>query len=390
MSLSFGRKMDSYHCAKDISLCINSFNLTFCSTGNNTCVEGHGYCVFNETIKPACVCLPCFIGERCEKETVSKNLWYISIPFDELAANGKTIQRIIVIVFGAFLVFNGILCLQTYLCRNIRRTNLGIYLIMLSFVSILIGIMHLIFPLLLLHIKELPQPELLADLHCLQGKFIHTSLVSMYNWFIASVATERMLVECFTNHYDLHDARRRSIISSSVIVIVCLLTTLPGVFTVRQNLLPNSRLVQCMDFTPLGYILYETITRIHVFAFYFINILVNIIVLRHLFKYHQRLVDNNSLPVDIWAILQKHEDFFIPYLVQVLGELPSLLMDSIMTCSTANTTLVARIYLAFSASQVLPCTMTFYLYIYLSPVYWLEFWDSFPIGKCLTNLKKKV
>ena len=382
--------MDAHRCVKNIALCLDTYNLTLCSTENNTCLENHGYCIFNEKIKPTCLCLPCFTGEYCEKEKVSKNLWSIAVPFDELATNGTIIKPIMIIIFGALLIFNGILCLQTYLCKNIRQTNLGVYLIMLSIVSIFIGLLHLVFPPLLLNIKQLPQPYLLADLYCLISmKFGHIPLVSMYNWFIASVAIERMLVECFTN-YDLHDCRRRSVIVSVIIIIICPLTTLPGVFTVRKNQSPDLRLVKCMNFTPLGFILFETITRIHLFAFYFIYILMNIVVLAHLLRHRRRFVDGYSLLDHVCLILHKHKDFFIPYLIQALGQLPNVIMDVMMTCSSASTIRVARIYLAFSVLQILPFAITFYLYIYLAPVYWLTFWESSPIGKCLVKIKDKV
>jgi hypothetical protein len=381
--------MNLYQCTKNISHCTNFYNLTRCSAENNTCVEGHGYCVFKETIKPRCLCLPCFTGEHCEEE-LSKNLWLLSTPSDEVASKGTLIQIIMIIVFGAFLLFNGILCLQTYLCRKIRKTNLGIYLIMLSIVSIFIGLLHLIFTSISLHITELPHPYLFVDLHCLiYAKFVYVPLVAMYNWFIASVAVERVLVECFRN-FGLHDSRRRSVVSSAVIVIICPLTTLPGIFTVRENQPPELRFVQCINFTPLGYILYATITRIHLFAFYFIYIVMNTVVLEHLLRHRRRFVDSDSLAVQVSIILHKHKDFFIPYLIQALGQLPSILMDFMMTCSTANTILVARLNLVFTALQIVPFAMTFYLYIYLSPVYWSEFWNSSPIGKCLMKVEEKL
>jgi hypothetical protein len=276
------------------------------------------------------------------------------------------------------------------LCREIRKTNLGIYLIMLSIVSIFIGIIHLIFASIVLHVKELPQPYLFVDLHCLiHGKFVYPPLVFMFNWFIASVAIERMLVTCFEN-YGLHDSRRRSVICSTLIVIICPITTLPGVFTVRQNQSPELRSIQCINFTSLGYILYETITRIHLFAFYFIYIVMNAVVLGRLLRHRRCFVDSDSLSAQVCLILRKHKDFFIPYLIEALGQLPGTLMDFIMTCSTADTILVARLSLTFTVLQIIPFVITFYLYIYLSPVYWLEFWNSSPIGKCLMKVKEKL
>ncbi len=99
---------------------------------------------------------------------------------------------------------------------------------------------------------------------------------------------------------------------------------------------------------------------------------------------------STALPAQVYLILFKHKDFFIHYLAQALGELPNILMDFIMTCSTAQSKLVARIYKAFTVLEIVPFAITFYLYIYVSPVYWKIFWNSSPVGKCLTKMKRKV
>ena len=71
--------------------------------------------------------------------------------------------------------------------------------------------------------------------------------------------------------------------------------------------------------------MYATITRIHLFAFYLIYIVANIVVLVHLFRHRRRLVDSDSLLAQVYLILYKHKDFFIPYLIQALGQLPNIL-----------------------------------------------------------------
>ncbi|CAF0760982.1 unnamed protein product [Adineta steineri] len=261
---------------------------------------------------------------------------------------------------------------------------------MLSIVSIFIGLIVLIFVSLSLHVKELAQPLLFADLNCIiYEKFLYVPLVAMYNWFIASVAIERALVACSSN-YGLHDSRRRSIIASIIIIIICPLSSLPGVFTVRQNQSPELRPVQCMNFTPLGLILFQTVTRIHIFACFLLYVIMTIVVLGHLLRHRRRFVDADSLSAQVYLILRKHRDFFIPYSVQALGQLPNIIMDFIMTCSMAYTSLAARLAIVFLVLQILPSIITFYLYIYLSPVYWTEFLHSSPIGKCLMKMNKKM
>lgn len=381
--------MHRFQCTEDIFRCTQLYNVSLCATENNMCIPDHGYCVSGEIINPTCICSPCFFGDHCELE-VSRNLWSIGTISVQLRSNKHIIEPIILIVFGAFLLLNGVLCLQTYLCKNIRKTNLGIYLIMLSIVSILIGLLHIIFHSIAFYINDPQQLSLFEDLNCLiNQKYVYFPMVFMYNWFIASVAIERMLVQCSRN-YGLHDSRRRSLLSSAFIIIICLLSTIPGFFTVQANQPSDLRSIQCINFTPIGYVLYQTITHIHLFAFYFIYILMNVIVLQHLLRHRRRFVDNDSFATQAFLILSKHKDFFVPYLIQSICQLPGVIMNLIMTCPTADTVRVAQIKLAFTFLQIAPFSITFYLYIYLSPVYWAEFWDSSPVGKCLMRMRKML
>jgi hypothetical protein len=64
-------------------------------------------------------------------------------------------------------------------------------------------------------------------------------------------------------------------------------------------------------------------------------------------------------------------------------------MDFMMAYSTANTMRNARLNLVVTALGIVPYAITFYLYIYLAPVYWSEFWNLSPIGKCPMKVKKK-
>ncbi len=96
--------MDELQCGRNISFCFKFYNLTLCPSENDTCVNNHGYCVFNNIIKPKSICLPCFIREHCEEDKVSRKLWLFFTPYNEVAANGTSLLVIIIVVFGAFLL----------------------------------------------------------------------------------------------------------------------------------------------------------------------------------------------------------------------------------------------------------------------------------------------
>jgi hypothetical protein len=96
---------------------------------------------------------------------------------------------------------------------------------------------------------------------------------------------------------------------SILIVIICLLATLLSIFTVHENQPPELREIQCVNFTPPGYIFYATITSIHLFPFYFIYIVMNTVVLVHLLRHRRRFVDSDSLSTQICLILRKQKHF---------------------------------------------------------------------------------
>jgi len=353
------------------------------------CIEYHGSCIINKKDPTQCVCSPCFTGEHCEKE-LSRNVWQFGMLFSIKSGAILRINSFTECIFGVFHLFNGLLCLQTYLCKQIRQTNLGIYLIMLSIISIYMGSSHFIMSLINIYatINDLESISNVGVI-CHYQKYAYIPFFPMFNWFTTAVAIERVLVECSIK-YGLHDSRRRSVIFSAIIIIVCFLSTLPGMFTVSNNFSSKIQSMFCLNLTPTGYIIFETIRSIHYSGFYFVSILMNIIVLIKLIRRRQRFMDNDSLFDHIVLIFRKHKDFFIPYLIQIICLLPRIIMDYIMTCSKADTMLVVYIDLVFNAFKFLPFTLLFYLYVSLSPVYLAIFWNSSPAGKFLVKMKHKL
>ncbi|UJR35182.1 hypothetical protein I4U23_027949 [Adineta vaga] len=337
--------MNGIDCTTNITACMVSYNLTFCQSENNLCQADHGYCIHNKgTNISSCLCLPCFTGEFCKEDKYSKNLWILSMTPIQ-TSNGIPVLCIIDIVLSIILFINGIVCLQTYLySERIRTTNLGIYLIMLSIVSMIFGIEHVVLVTLNLSNMNLIQADVFAKIFCfIYVKYVNTSLIYMYIWFTTSIAIERAL---------LHHHCSRS------------LSTLPGTFNVRQSRFEQFPSVECVNFTPK--------------------------VLVHLLRHRHRLTNDGSLLEDILLILKKHKDFFVPYLIQVIGLSPSFILEFTMTCSTGSSVRVAWLYLIFSIFATVPFILTFYLCIYLSSVYMEEFWTTSLLGKLVLKLKIKI
>jgi len=384
------KKMQSISCLNNTAStpCIEFNTYMPCSPEEDHCVEGQGFCGTNKANQTKCLCLYCFTGDHCEHE-ISRNLWHLGLPQNILTYNSYFIELATAYIYLFCLIINGLLCLQTYLCRKVRQTNLGVYLIMISIVSILFGITSLISFSIGLSLNKPSESILFIYILCIYLKHVYPSLLFMFNWFIAAVAIERVLIQCSIN-YSLHDSRCRSIKVCLFISIICLSSTLPDIFTMRESLSTKHPQMRCRNFTEIGYIINQIIKYIHYFAFYFIYIVMNIIVLVKLIRRRQRFVDNESTIKQIFLILKKHKDFFIPYLVLAFGQLPLIVLDSVVTCSTADKLVTIYAYIIASAAEFISFSLTFYLYVGLSPVYLAIFWDCSIIGKCLVNIKQKL
>jgi hypothetical protein len=76
-------------------------------------------------------------------EKYSGNLWYMGISIDKRFKNYQLIEAIVGIVLAIVPFFSNLLSLQTFLCsEKIRITNLGVYLILLSFSCLIVSIIR--------------------------------------------------------------------------------------------------------------------------------------------------------------------------------------------------------------------------------------------------------
>ena len=223
--------MDLSACAKNLTGCLTSLGLKLCAADKDVC-SGRGLCITSiiPSTQSVCICSPCYYGPRCENEMFSKNLWFLGQP----ARTSEMIlaMKILLLVFVVVRAINCLLCLQTYsFSRKIRLTNIGIYLIFNSIILLLMTLEEMTIAILVWFPDKLPD-EYFRISCWLNQKFLVVSLNYMLGWSIFFISFERMLVECFG--YGLFDSRKRSIVISILNFIICPLTTLPGIFTLKQ------------------------------------------------------------------------------------------------------------------------------------------------------------
>ncbi|CAF1053358.1 unnamed protein product [Adineta steineri] len=262
------------------------------------------------------------------------------------------------LIIGCTIV-NNILTIQTCLCRSIRITNLGVYLIFLS-LSNLIRCIFL-------------ETSIISDTQSLQRTilfYISAILLNLLNflamWYSSMIACERLFIECF--NCALYATRKRACCLSFIILIFTFLTQIPTfllyfgnfeISTVFPNLVKS---VKCIEF---GTVLITCL----------IHILSSLFVLRNI-SVHKVYI--NSGEEKYWFVwrqqMKKHMNFFIPPLCYILCIVPWYLFKHVIySCDRIGPTITLRLYLILITLANIPFTMTFAIYIYPSTVYINEF-----------------
>jgi hypothetical protein len=384
-------------CQKNLTGCLASMGLKLCDVDKDICLQ-HGLCI--TPIVPAplslCVCYPCYYGTTCENEVFSRNLWIAGEPSEK--PEMITATKVLLLIFTVIQIINCLLCLQTYFSsRKIRITNIGVYLIFNSLISLLISLEELVTAILVWFIAQLP--ESYWHIQCLiDQKFMLLSLTYIWGWSVLFIGLERMLVECCD--YSLFASRKRSLIISTLIFIICPLTTIPGIFTLKElpidKLSPqaNNLLIpySCINYTPLGYTIFKVISSIHTYVTLVGYMVLCLIALIHLRRHRQRIAPQYTTRQNIRFVLHKHRDFFLPLIVDVVTAIPLIVINEMMTCSGASEldSLPYLLLVFGSIFGVIPTSFLFFFYIYPANVYMVAFWNNSIVGRCLIKLKNII
>lgn len=138
----------------------------------NIC-QNNGKCILliNHTTTSYCLCNKCFTGNQCEIQQYSKNLWIYGMSEENRKAYNPYNETIVLAVLGIISLINNLLSLQTFLfSKNIRITNLGIYLILYSLAGLIVSIIQSVFALmnLIYNFKETSELNHLIQCACIR------------------------------------------------------------------------------------------------------------------------------------------------------------------------------------------------------------------------------
>lgn len=389
--------MNNVTCSKNITACVSSMDLRLCDIDKDICLK-RGWCITSMIPSniSVCVCHAYFYGDHCENEVFSGNLW--SLCQRPLTAEMNKAFNFFVLFFSTIQLINSILCFQTYFfSRKIRLTNVGVHLIFHSIIWFLVALKKLILFILMQFIGQLPDRYL--QIQCLiDNKFVLISLLYIGGWSLVFVAFERMLVECY--HYSLFDSRRRSCIISILVTIICPLTTIPGIFTMKNlptdqlnvQLTKLLKLFSCVNYSSSGYTIFKVTSGIHGYATLFSYLTLSLIVLAHLMRHRRRVAPQYTILQNMRIALRRHRDFFLVALVPVVFGMPLIVLNEMMTCSKALDLHALPSPILFFAYMLglLSLSLPFLFHVYPAEVYMVAFWNESPVGRLLRFLKRKI
>ncbi|CAF2668431.1 unnamed protein product [Rotaria sp. Silwood2] len=357
----------------------------------NVC-QNNGKCyllVNRSTTTHYCLCNRCFTGNQCEIERYSKNLWIYGISEENKKDYNPYNETIVLGILGIVSFISNLLSLQTFLfSEKIRITNLGIYLILYSLTSLIISIIQSVFAFMNLVFNFKKVSKLNYLIQCAFIRILLNSLSFCFYWLWLYIAVERVLIEY--SFVSLYDSRRRSFISSILLFTLLPLSNLLPIIFGRKDTSYNSYDFCLLNFTSTGYTFYLIFEYINYIASPLSFIIACVFIFKHLINHRLNLVNDESFRSSLILVASKHYDFFLPPIVYSLMTSPYFIFDKLMNCLRADSIGVSRTKTVTQLLTYSTLTLTFFIYVYLSKLYLLEFWKTSPFGRLLIYLKKHL
>ena len=292
------------------------------------------------------------------------------------------------IAIGSFL--SNLLTIQTVLCcKDIRITNLGVYLVLFSICSLGLALLQTVWiNLIYISGKDQVPPKI-----CFALVLLVQTLCFLCAMFWASLGMERALVQCRQN-YSLLDSRRHSFLFSCIIFSLVLINIFTDIFSQQHSSL---EIVECdrRYVTKTSLIISIVLDCVYTTVSFLIFFLTSLIVLRHLSKRRNYLLANavsdanvtHATTLKMWL---KHPDFYFSPFIYPLTMVPRFIFHTFLNCDAVHNSKplawfdVFSTFLAYSAN-----TFTFFVYILPSTVYMRKFWQRSIVGLLLIWMKQR-
>ncbi|UJR18648.1 hypothetical protein I4U23_005556 [Adineta vaga] len=342
---------------------------------SSECLNGGLLILSNSSNTSYCQCHPCFEGINCSYPIPNKR----RIPF-----NKEYVYLIIFLAKLCLSLVNNLLSLEVFLgCKRVRRTNIGVYLILYSIIS-MIGSVLLAVNQSMQYFKPYSfrkNQELSETFDCFLKKSGDQVAALVCLSLSTLVVFERALITCF--NFKMNATRWRSVITLLLTFSITTLTSV-AMLIYRCEFVPSHN-------TPTSRGTYRWFHGAGFLAG-LIYVIGTLLVLIHFAQhiYHYGTVQE-SRKKNFFKVLRKHLFIFVPLIVVFLCVIPYQTWYSIRPfgrgywyCGISTVEYIIKIII--QALPYIPIDLTWLMFVYPSNVYMTEFYTNTWSGRRIRKI----
>lgn len=327
-----------------------------------------------------CICTSaCFTGNFCEIVNNAARLPLSGAIMEDYPST-RNIYIIIFVLFGLIGLINNILALTTFLRERIRITVYGVYLNLLSILSIALMITILTYVMTIARYNN----EIYRHSACHILPFISLILVDGGMFCTAAIAIERVFIECF--NFSINGSRIRGILVCLVIIFYVAASNIDEIF-IRRRIRDLNGIEICtyhFDDYPIWRRFDIIFSYTHVIIPCVVHLICSICALITIAR-RKLFIRNTKRKFyhEFFEQIYLHKDFFIPPLCLIICILPHGILGHILkTCIPYSNKSKVRLHIAFVLFLFVPQMLSFILYVYPNEIYWKEFQQTFIYRQC--------
>ena len=337
------------------------------------CLNGSQFIINQTSNESYCVCSSCYHGVRCE-DAIERNF---QVRFDH--------QHHLLIIYSIMLcisLINNLLSLAVFCgSKRIRRTNVGIYLIICSIISI-VGSIILVAGQALYYYKAHPifnKIDWSGTFLCYLEKSGYHVTQYLCLCLSALVAVERGLIICFS--FRMNATRWRSLVT--LIPMLCIVIVTSVIWLVNRCGPSTSNGSTAKYLSRLLYV-----ASIIVASTYLVVTLL-VVVNFTLRIYHYGNNQESKIKI-FFKLVKKHFFLLIPPILSILLAVPYATWQPAKGTQKAyfQCGITAREYtlkLIVQTMRSYPIALTWLIYVYSSRIFMTEFYERVWIGRMLTR-----
>ncbi|CAF3498607.1 unnamed protein product [Rotaria sp. Silwood1] len=346
--------------------------------------ENGGQCVQDHSICPSttmCICPECYYGGKCQFTTKG-----FSLSLDVILAyqirphiyisRQRVIINMSIAIISVILVINlisNVLSLMTFWSKNLRAVGCGLYLFILSSLSIL----SVIILTLKLWILILSQMSLIANrtilwINCISMEFLLQSLLAIRDWLTACVAIERVFIITKGVNFSKKKSKQTA---QWIVITVVIFTMISRIYDPIHRKLIDDKEEQrtwcVVRYSPLMRIFDSAVHIFHFIIPSSINLLSAIMIIVSVARTHSNARRQQTYRQNLKKQLHHQKHLIISPIINVILSIPRLIISFLSGCMKSNRD--PQLFLFGYFISFLPLSLTLIVFILPSEPYKKQF-----------------